>query len=144
MRFDFLSTAACAIAVAAPMYAQLPTGFINGIAKDATGARVSGVQIWATSESQGTDREGRSNADGSFTLPELQPGAYTVVVASAGFGEVRYAHVQIEAGKVTTLDTTLFAANAVNVDVGTTNAQVDLTQSIVQGQITSSTIAKFR
>ncbi len=143
MRFNLFSTAACAIAVATPMYAQLPTGSIDGIAKDATGARVRGVQITATSASQGTMREGRSNVDGSFTLSDLPPGAYTVLVASSGFGEVRYPHVQIEAGKATTLDTTLLAAATINVDVGTTNAQVDLTQSIVQGQITSSTIASI-
>ena len=140
MRHYFPGMAVCVIAVAAPLLAQLPTGSIDGIAKDATGARVRDALVKAINSSQGTVREGRSNGDGSFTLSNLAPGIYTVVVASPGFGEVRYAGVQIEAGKALTLDTTLLASATASVEVGTTDAQVDLTQSTLQGQITSRTI----
>ncbi len=133
--------AACVIASAAvPLLAQLPTGSIDGLARDASGARVRGVQVSATSEAQGIVREGRTNDDGSFTLSNVVPGLYMVVLTSPGFGEVRYTHVRIEAGKAITLDTTLLAATAASVDVGATNTQVDLTQSVLQGQITARTI----
>ena len=85
--------------------AQLPTGSIDGIATDPNGRLVHGAHITVTSKSQGTVRESASNADGSFTLPNLAPGGYTVVLSFTGFAEVRYANVQIEPGKAVTLDT---------------------------------------
>ena len=143
IRLNPLCVTACIVASAIPIYAQIPTGSIDGIATDASGARIRGVQITAASESQGAIRQGQSNVDGSFTLPNLAPGAYTVVIKSSGFGQVRYSHVQIEAGKATTLDTSLRAAVSTQVDVASTNAQIDLTQSMLQGQITSDTIASI-
>ena len=141
MRFNSFAAAACVFAVAVPLNAQLPTGSLDGLTKDASGARVRDVRVTVTSQAQGTVREDRSNADGSFTLSNLPPGAYTVILSSAGFGEVHYANVQIEAGKATTLDTTLILTTTATIDVTTnTSAQVDLTQSIIQGQITSRTI----
>jgi hypothetical protein len=135
--------AVCMAAFAFSMDAQLPAGSLDGIAKDTSGARVRGVHLTVTSESQGAVREGLSNADGSFSLPNLAPGTYTIVLTSSGFGEVRYPHVQIEAGKATTLDTTLRVAATASVEVGAANADVDLTQSMLQGQITSSTISSI-
>ena len=143
MRLNRFGGAVCFAAATALLHAQLPAGSIDGIARDATGAHIQNASITASNEAQGTQREARSNADGSFTMPALAPGAYTVIISSPGFGQVRYPHVLIEAGKATTLDTTLLAATATSVDVGATNAQVDLTQSIIQGQITSSTIGSI-
>jgi hypothetical protein len=143
MRLTCLRAAVCLAAFTVSIHAQLPAGSIAGIAKDTSGARVRGVHVTATSETQGTLRESESNADGAFSMPNLAPGAYAVVLTSAGFGDVRYPHVQIEAGKATTLDTTLRVTVATSVDVGATNAQVDLTQSMLQGQITSTTIANI-
>ena len=143
IRLTHLCAAICMAVSAVSINAQIPTGSIDGIATDASGARVRGVHVTATSESQGATREGQSNVDGSFTLPNLAPGAYTVVLTSSGFGEVRYPHVQIEAGKAITLDTTLRATASTNVNVAATNAQVDLTQSMLQGEITSTTIASI-
>ena len=49
--------------------------------------------------------------------------------------------VQINAGKAVTLDTTLkVAAQANTVEVDATSTSVDVTQSMLQGQITSTTI----
>jgi hypothetical protein len=143
IRLIRLCAAVCMAVFAVSISAQVPTGSIDGIAKDASGARVRGVQVTATSESQRAIREGQSNVDGSFTLPNLAPGAYTVVLTSSGFGDVRYPNVEIEAGKATTLDTTLRAAASTSVEVASAAEQVDLTQSILQGQITSTTIASI-
>jgi hypothetical protein len=58
---------------------------------------------------------------------------------------VRYSNVQIEAGTSITLDTTLnVAAQTSTIDVNSNSRQdVDLTQSMIQGQITSQTIASI-
>ena len=124
--------------------AQLPTGSIDGIATDPNGRLVQGAHITVTSKSQGTVRESASNADGSFTLPNLAPGSYTIVLSFTGFAEVRYANVQVEPGKAVTLDTRFnIATQTSSVDVHATSQDIDLTQSMLQGQITSGTITNI-
>ena len=122
--------------------AQLPTGSVEGIVKDPNGRLVQGAHVAATDTLQGTVREGSTNSDGAFVLTNLSPGSYTVVLGAGGFSDVRYSHVQIEPGKVVTLDTTFHVAAQVSaVSVGANSTEeVDLAQSLLQGQITSTTI----
>ena len=123
------------------LHAQVPTGSISGVARDSTGLVFKGASVRATSNAQGFARSALTNADGTFLLDNLLPGSYAVVVSSQGFAEVRYAEVQVEAGRAVTLDTLLpVASEKATVNVGTVAESVDLQQSILQGQITSSTI----
>ena len=131
----------CALAFVFSLHAQLPTGSIGGIAKDPNGRLVPNAHVTVTNELQGTVRESVSNDDGSFTLPNLVPGSYTVVLSATGFADVRYLHVQIDAGKAVTLDTTFSVASQTStVDVNATGKIIDLTQSMLQGQISAATI----
>ena len=131
----------CSLALALSVHSQVPTGSIDGIVKDPNGRVVNGARITITDDQRGTTRVSASNSDGSFTIPDLAPGSYTVVLGANGFSDVRYASVQINAGKAVTLDTTFnLAAQTSTVDVNATSTSVDLTQSMLQGQITSATI----
>ena len=125
--------------------AQLPTGSIDGIATDPNGRLVHGAHVTVTSKSQGTARESVSNEDGSFTLPNLAPGDYTVVLSFTGFAEVRYADVQVEPGKAVTLDTKFnLAVQTSTVDVNAASQDIDLTQSMLQGQPVGATYRSQR
>lgn len=130
-----------AMCVMLPAVAQLPVGSIGGIAKDPSGSVLQSAHVVVTDERQGSTREAETSADGSFALTNLQAGSYTVVLTSSGFAEARYTNVQVQPGKATTLDTVLHvgAQTAVNVS-SEARQEVDLTQSMLQGQITSSTI----
>jgi hypothetical protein len=146
MRFSLrLLAAACILLWASPINAQLPTGSIAGVTKDPSGRIVQGASVVATNDQQGTTRESKTNIDGSFTLSNLVPGSYTVALSSSGFSDVRYSHIQVEPGRAITLDTTFqISSQNSTVSVGTNNGQeIDLTQSLLQGQITSSTIASI-
>jgi hypothetical protein len=140
--FRILLVAVCLGSSALAVKAQLPTGSIDGVSKDPSGRVIQGAKILATDDRQGTVREVRTNVDGSFTLPNLAPGSYTLVLTSSGFADVSYIHIQVEPGKATTLDTTFqMASQASAVTVGAvTSHEIDLTQSMLQGQITSATI----
>ena len=134
----------CVFALALSVQGQIPTGSIGGIAKDPNGRLVQGAHLTITNELQGTTRESTSNADGSFAIPNLAPGSYTVVLSAAGFADTRYLHVQIDAGKAVTLDTTFSVASQTStVDVNAAGKSVELTQSMLQGQISSATIANI-
>ncbi len=125
-----------------PLLAQLPAGSINGTTSDASGAVLQGVHVIATNDRQGDVRDGISNAEGSFVLSDVVPGTYTVEITEPGFSAVHYVHVQVDAGKAVTLKTTLqVASQASVVDVNSSSGtEVDLAQSMLQGQITANTI----
>ena len=142
MRQIFVSAAAvCVLSAAVVVPAQVPTGSVSGIARDAAGRVIQRAAVTATNQAQGTVKNGETNLDGAFALTNLPPGTYTVVLAARGFADVRYSNVQVEAGRALTLDTTLAAAaESSTVDVSATPDSVDLTQSVIQGQITAQTI----
>jgi len=143
MRKFVLALTLLALCPAIYLNAQLPTATFNGLVRDSLGALIPGAQISVTSVKQGIVRTSVSNPDGSYLLSNLQPDEYTIAISAPGFATVQYEHVYLEAGNTTTLDIRLSpAAQATTVQVSGSVGEgaVDLTQSIVQGQITSNTI----
>ncbi|WP_158789251.1 TonB-dependent receptor domain-containing protein [Granulicella sp. L46] len=121
--------------------AQVPTATVNGLVRDSQGALIPQAHVSVTSVKQGTVRSSLSNPDGSYSLSNLQPDDYLIAISAPGFGTVQYKDVRLEAGKTTTLDSKLSpAADATTVQVNSTENEVSLSQSMVQGQITSNTI----
>lgn len=68
-----------AIAVYVPAFAQSNTGRLVGIVADASGV-VPGASVVITDSKTGKKRELVASDDGSFTIPQLDPGSYTVTV----------------------------------------------------------------
>jgi hypothetical protein len=89
--FDALVGVICALlaavlGVSCLCRAQLVTaGTINGTVRDASGAAVPGASITMTNEATGVQTSTKCNGDGSFGMPSLTPGTYTVTVSKPGF-----------------------------------------------------------
>jgi hypothetical protein len=73
------------LALARAVAAQTPTGSIDGVIVDSSGAVVPGVTVVLTHTPTGVAREVTSDAQGLFRAPLLPVGAYTVKAALAGF-----------------------------------------------------------
>lgn len=56
---------------------------IQGRVSTAQGAALSGASVLVSSESQASSARATTAADGSYTVPDLQPGEYTVTVSAA-------------------------------------------------------------
>jgi hypothetical protein len=122
-------------------HAQVPVGSINGIVTDPKDAVVVGAHVTALSAAQGLSYETLSNSSGLYTLPDLPPGTYDVRIEQAGFAVSEIGSIVLEAGRSTTIDAKLqIARTGTTVAVNASAATVDLTQSMIQGQITSKTI----
>lgn len=80
MRHLFAVAALCAIAPAQDFRAT-----ITGQVRDATGAAVPGARVKATQKSTSAVSETKTNEDGYFTLPYLQPSSYDVEAVADGF-----------------------------------------------------------
>ncbi|HZP01099.1 MAG TPA: carboxypeptidase-like regulatory domain-containing protein, partial [Terriglobia bacterium] len=74
--------------VSLPSSAQKFTATLTGRVTDPTGAMVAGANVKVTSKATGATRTAVTNADGSFTFPELSPDTYNVSVSKSGFKEV--------------------------------------------------------
>src|SRR5690242_18053831 len=72
-------------ALAAPAFAQAPTGAISGTIVDQLGAVLPNIEVTVTNRDTGLTRVVTSGADGSFTVPLLPAGSYEVKVSAGGF-----------------------------------------------------------
>jgi len=70
---------------AGTLSAQTFRGTILGTVTDSSGAVVSGAKVTVKNEGTGLERVTATSADGSYSLPELPIGTYTVTVSQSGF-----------------------------------------------------------
>jgi hypothetical protein len=123
------------------VHGQLPSGTINGQVTDAQGASVARAHVTVKSLAQGTVRETETNAEGLYVFPNLAIGTYDMRVEGPSFAPAETRGVVLQAGKAQTIDVALEPAGAqTTVNVTTAIPPVDLSQSMIQGQITSTTI----
>src|SRR5256885_2009496 len=104
----------------APMYAQL-TAQLTGVIRDASGAIIPAAAVTIVNEGTGIKWEARSNQDGIYTVPLLQPGGYRVSVQAQGFRAVSRAGIQLEVAQTAALDFTM--------DVGAASESITVTDS---------------
>jgi hypothetical protein len=127
--------------VSATAMAQVPTGTINGRVTDPAEAVVVGARIVAVNQATNVPRETTTNTDGLYVFPDLTAGTYSLHIETAGFAPSEFKDVIVQVGRATTVDAQLkVAAVGASVSVGGTSDSVELTQSMLQGEITSTTI----
>jgi hypothetical protein len=88
---------------------NLEVGLIGGVARDAaTGNPIAGARIVVHKIDADTDRSAVTNADGLFTLNNLEPGPYEIAVTQNGF-QKSSARVEVAARHTSRFDVTLAA-----------------------------------
>src|SRR5215831_15566976 len=92
------------------------TGRIAGTVKDPNGATVAGAEVTIKSLATYEERKVTTDAQGSYGVPLLPPGAYRVNVRANGFKRAEIESVRIVITETTTVDATL--------EVGNVNEQV--------------------
>jgi hypothetical protein len=93
--------------------------------------------------SAGTSRQTQTNSEGLYQFSSLDIGTYNVRVESPAFAPTEVPGVVLQAGRTQTVDITLHPGTQVIVEVTAQNQSVDLTQSMLQGQISSNTIGSI-
>jgi outer membrane receptor protein involved in Fe transport len=91
----------------ATLWGQSPQGTITGIIADAQGARVPGVEVVATQVATNLTYKGSSSEDGTYVIPALPVGRYTVTATAAGFKTFKREDIQLEVSQRLRLDITL-------------------------------------
>jgi hypothetical protein len=126
----------CAVAFAFPAAAQSNKGTITGTVSDPNGAVVKDAAVTATNAATGETRTAKTSDDGTYTIPALDPGVYTVRVEAAGFQPANFTEVKLETGGRQAVDVTM-TVGAVGGETVTVTAEAPLaeTETSVRGDL---------
>jgi Carboxypeptidase regulatory-like domain/TonB dependent receptor len=84
------------------------TGAIAGTVIDPSGAVVPNAEIRVTNEQTGlVERTAKTDSGGSFTVPLLTAGTYTVSVSSSGFQETKFGEIAVRVTETTRMQARL-------------------------------------
>ena len=100
-------------------FAQLDRGTISGVATDPSGSAISGAKVTATNTAMGTQNSTVTTGAGTYTIPDLAAGTYSVTIAAPGFKELIRNGITVSVGQTATIDLQLA--------VGQTTASITVT-----------------
>jgi outer membrane receptor protein involved in Fe transport len=99
--------------------AQSNLGTIQGTVSDSTGAAVVDAQITVTNTGTNAVQQSRTNNQGIYVVPFVQPGNYTVTAAQSGFETASHTGITLHVDDSLAID--------FNLKVGSTSAAVTVT-----------------
>jgi len=107
-----------------PMYGQKTDGSVQGIVTDPAGAVVPNAPVTITNIANGQTRATSTDSGGYYSVPQLPPGQYEVVVKAPSFKEARTRGVEVHVASSTTVD--------VHLTVGSASEQVEVNANAIQ------------
>src|ERR1043165_654875 len=135
MRRVLLTTLALLVFAVATL-AQSNTGRLVGTVSDPSGV-IRGATVAVTDNKTGKERTVVASDDGTFTVPQLDPGTYTVKITAQGHKTFTATDVKIDVGRDYSLNPTMDVgqiSETITVTAGTdvvnsTNAELSTTVS---------------
>jgi Carboxypeptidase regulatory-like domain len=119
-----------------PVLAQIDRAGLNGTITDPSGKVVAGVHVVAEMQETGLRRETVSSGTGTYNIPELRVGIYTITFQGEGFKKLEFLDVEQVIGRTRTLDATLqVAGSEERVEVSPNSVLLDRNTSAVTGLI---------
>ena len=112
---------------------------------DASGAVISGANVTVKNVNTGLERTTQTSADGSYSVPELPIGTYTVTVSQSGFQTSVTTNVMVDVATERRVDAALKTGQvSQTVEVsGEDLPQVETTSAELGGTLTAETIANL-
>jgi hypothetical protein len=87
--------------------AQVNSGELHGVVTNANGRAISNATFTATAPERGITRTTTTDGDGTYLIPRVPPGTYTVRVEAPGFTTSIMPDVRVQTGEAVTLNATL-------------------------------------
>jgi hypothetical protein len=140
MRLRFLF--ACIVFTATALSAQTFRGTILGTVTDPSAAVVSGATVTVHNTNTGLERTTQTSADGSYAVPELPVGTYTVTVTLSGFQTSVTSGVAVDVATERRVDAALKTGQVSDIIQvsGDLLPQVETTTNDLGGILTSETV----
>ena len=109
-------------------FAQVDRAGLNGTVTDSSGRVLPKTHVTAVHNATGLRRETTSSSSGTYDIPELSVGIYTITFNHEGFKALTFVDVQQEMGRTRTLDAILrVSGGRERVEVSASSEQMDKT-----------------
>jgi carboxypeptidase family protein len=133
------------ILAASSLLAQTFRGTVLGTVTDASGAVVSGAKVTVKNVATGLERTTQTSGDGSYAVPELPLGTYTVTISQSGFQTSVTTNVVVDVATERRVDAALKTGQVEQrVEVsGEELPQVQTTSAELGGTLTTEAIANI-
>lgn len=133
---------ACCLLIPALLIAQTFRGTILGIVTDPSGNVIAGATVKVHNNGTGLERVVTTTSDGSYAVPELPVGAYTVTVSQSGFQTSVTNDVEVDVATQRRVDVKLSVGqvNQVVEVSGEELPMVETTTNTLGGVITADTV----
>lgn len=105
--------------VCLPLAAQVDHASLNGVVTDASGALIPGAKVETVSSATGFHRQTTTGAGGTYEIPGLTIGTYTVTFSKDGFKQAEFNDVSLGVGELRTINARL--------EVGVVSEAVEVT-----------------
>jgi hypothetical protein len=134
-----------AAAMATNAGAQVLYGTLTGTVSDASNAAVPNASVTALNQGTGATRTTTANGRGEYTIPDLQPGTYSVVVDSiGGFSKYTQKNVVVSVNQESRVDVALqLSSVSAEVTVNTAAPMLQTEDAEVNHNITQSQLAEL-
>jgi hypothetical protein len=127
-----------------PVVAQVDHASLNGTVTDQSGATVENAKVAVASSANGFRRQVLTGAGGTYEVPGIPVGVYTVTIAKTGFKSVEVKDVELFVGQPRTIDARLpVGAVTDSVEVTATVETLNRTSAEVGGLIESEQIKEI-
>jgi len=147
-RYTLMAAVALAIVAALlappPAPAQALYGSVTGTVTDQQGAAIPGATVTATNTGTGLKLDTVTNADGTYTFRNLQPGVYELAAALEGFRTLNQTGVPVSAGNPIRMDMKLeVGALAETLNVVSETALLQTEKADLHTELTSKDIVNL-
>src|ERR1700734_3435084 len=116
--------------------AQVDRAGLSGTVTDSSGRVLPQTKVTAVQISTGLRRETSSSTEGTYDIPELPVGNYTITFEHAGFKPLTFVEVEEVIGRTRTLDVALqVSGRDERLEVSSASALMDRNSSAVTGLI---------
>src|SRR5580704_10973350 len=122
--------------LAFPSAAQVDRAGLTGTVTDPAGRVLPQTHVTAVQNSTGLRRETMSSSSGTYDIPELPVGVYTVAFVHDGFKALTFVDVVQVVGRTRTLNATLpVSGGQERVEVSASSEQIDNTSDALGARI---------
>jgi hypothetical protein len=123
-------------------FSQANSGRILGTIQDQSGGAIAGATVTVRDVERGTTRTLTTDESGSYSAPNLIPGAYVVKVEYKGFKAIERENIVLEVGKEIRVDLSLQPGDQTQmITVTEAIPMVDTTNAVLGGTLQPGTIA---
>lgn len=116
--------------------AQVDRAGLNGTVTDSSGRVLPQTHVTAVQNTTGLRREATSSPTGTYDIPELPVGVYTITFEHEGFKALTFVDVEQVIGRTRTLNATLrVSGGQQQVEVSASSAELDKTSNALGARI---------